>query len=86
MTHTVDPSPAARRRSAPLLIGAEPVSQQVVVERRDQATCVQNEHGSVPKKRVVMSGHRLLLCLMDIGWSERQFARKAGQHQTTVVR
>ena len=33
-----------------------------------------------------MPGHRLLLCLATIGWTERELARRAGRHQTTIVR
>ena len=33
-----------------------------------------------------MSSYRLLVCLAILGWSERELARRAGQHQTTVVR
>lgn len=51
-----------------------------------KAVCVQNEHKADQKRPVVMSGHRMLVCLLTIGWSERQFARKAHQHQTTVTR
>ncbi len=33
-----------------------------------------------------MPGHRLLLCLATIGWTERELARRVGRHQTTIVR
>ena len=33
-----------------------------------------------------MSSYRLLVCLAILGWSERELARRAGQHQTTIVR
>ena len=46
--------------------------------------CVQNEHthAALP----VMSPHRLLRCLIVLGWSERELARRIGRHQTTIRR
>ena len=33
-----------------------------------------------------MSSYRLLVCLAILGWSERELARRADRHQTTIVR
>jgi len=33
-----------------------------------------------------MSSYRLLVCLIILGWSERELARRAGRHQTTITR
>lgn len=33
-----------------------------------------------------MSSYRLLVCLSILGWSERELARRAERHQTTIVR
>ena len=35
---------------------------------------------------VTMSSYRLLVCLAILGWSERELARRAERHQTTIVR
>ena len=35
---------------------------------------------------VTMSSYRLLVCLAILGWSERELARRADRHQTTIVR
>lgn len=33
-----------------------------------------------------MSSYRLLVCLAILGWSERELARRADRHQTTIAR
>ena len=33
-----------------------------------------------------MSAHRLLVCLVALGWSARELARRTGRHRTTVAR
>lgn len=33
-----------------------------------------------------MSSYRLLVCLVILGWSERELARRADRRQTTIVR
>ncbi len=33
-----------------------------------------------------MSSYRLLVCLAILGWSERELARRADRHQTTITR
>lgn len=48
------------------------------------APCVQNEH--IQAALPVMSPHRLLRCLIVLGWSERELAHRIGRHQTTVRR
>ncbi len=64
-----------------------------------EAGCVHTEHGpfgSGETLRVhaehtdaalpVMSPRRLLVCLVVLGWSERELARRLGRHQTTIRR
>ncbi len=36
--------------------------------------------------RPAMSSHRLQMCLLILGWSVRDLARRTDRHQTTVVR
>jgi hypothetical protein len=46
------------------------------------ASCGQNGH--IPA--LLMSRYRLSLCLIILGWSERAFARRTGEHRTTIRR
>ncbi len=46
--------------------------------------CVQNGH--IPPTARPMSPYRLALCLLTIGWSERELARRSGEHRNTVRR
>ena len=61
--------------------------------------CVHAEHGPVGSGETlrvhvehtdaappVMSPRRLLVCLIVLGWSERELARRLGRHQTTIRR
>ena len=63
--------------------------------------CVSHEHdppsilpvplqrASVPMAsaaRPRMSAHRLLVCLVVLGWSARELARRTGRHRTTIAR
>lgn len=41
--------------------------------------CGQNGHS-------VMSPHRLALCMLTIGWSVRELARRSGEHRTQIQR
>ena len=36
--------------------------------------------------QAAMSSYRLLVCLIILGWSERELARRADRHQTTIAR
>lgn len=65
---------------------------------RPDVSCVHCEHAGRGEAKNVetqmkpatapaaMSSYRLLVCLAILGWSERELARRAGRHQTTVVR
>jgi len=33
-----------------------------------------------------MSAYRLGLCLITLGWLERELARRSGEHRTTITR
>ncbi len=46
--------------------------------------CVQNGH--IPPTPRPMSTYRLRLCLLTIGWSERELVRRCGEHRNTVRR
>lgn len=46
--------------------------------------CVQNGH--IPPTPPPMSPYRLALCLLTIGWSERELVRRSGEHRNTVRR
>jgi len=50
------------------------------------ALCVHSEHVADARPVRSMSAHRLLVCLAVLGWSERELARRAGRHQTTIKR
>jgi len=36
--------------------------------------------------QAVMSSYQLLVCLIILGWSERELARRVDRHQTTITR
>ena len=44
--------------------------------------CVQSGHTPASP----MSPYRLALCLLTLGWSERELARRTGEHRNTVRR
>jgi hypothetical protein len=46
------------------------------------APCVHYGHTPSPP----MSPYRLALCLLTLGWSERELARRTGEHRNTVRR
>ena len=46
--------------------------------------CVQNGH--MPPATTVMSRYRLSLCLLTLGWSERELTRRTGEHRNTLRR
>ena len=79
--------------------GAGDDDTQSRVSRPSTARCVQFEHkpvgsGTAPCVQIehihaappAMSSHRLLLCLIVLGWSERDLARRVCRHQTTIRR
>jgi Helix-turn-helix len=59
-----------------------------------RGSCGQNGHipagascgqiGHIPA--LPMSPYRLSLCLIILGWSERELARRTGEHRTTIRR
>lgn len=52
-------------------------------QRKAENAEARQEPATVP---ATMSSYRLLVCLAILGWSERDLARRADRHQTTVVR
>ncbi len=41
---------------------------------------------NLPRRRPPCPSYRLLVCLIILGWSERELARRADRHQTTITR
>ncbi|NPD66321.1 helix-turn-helix transcriptional regulator (plasmid) [Lichenicola cladoniae] len=68
---TLDPPAAARHTHL----------ARAMIEDRP---CVQNGH--MPPPPTFMSAYRLSLCLLTLGWSERELARRIGEHRNTVRR
>ena len=75
------------RKGDALLQAAPPGSGCVHFEHTERGEAenagAQPEPATAP---ATMSSYRLLVCLAILGWSERDLARRADRHQTTVVR
>lgn len=69
----VDHPPAGRQNSSPGT--PSPLLS-------DGSLCARNGHNRTP----LMSGYRLGLCLITLGWSVPELARRTGEHRNTIRR